>query len=114
VLIQVNGNIGIVGLKVVVEICGKMEYICEETTSFCGWLLVGPSSMETSKTDLLERRAAAVYCGVTPAFLANLAKSRARGPAFTRVSPRKTLYLRSDLDRWIASWIHVEPTTAKE
>jgi len=65
--------------------------------------------MEKIEADLLDRKAAAQHCGVTQTYLANLAKSRGAGPAFIRVSSRKTLYPRDDLDSWIASWVRVEP-----
>jgi len=61
--------------------------------------------------DLLDRKAAARHCGVPEAYLVNLAKSRGAGPAFMKLSPRKTLYPRSDLDAWIATWVRIEPKT---
>jgi hypothetical protein len=60
-------------------------------------------------SELLDRRAAAEYCGVTEDYLLNLAKHRDAGPGFIKPSPRKTLYARSALDRWMASWDRFEP-----
>jgi len=68
--------------------------------------------MKKTTLDLLDRKEAAQHCGVPEAYLLNLAKSRGAGPAFVKLSPRKTLYSRSDLDTWIASWIRVEPKSA--
>jgi len=65
--------------------------------------------MFTPTSELLDRRAAAAHCGVPENYLAGLAKHGAAGPAFVRVSPRKTLYPRADLDRWMASWVRIEP-----
>ena len=69
--------------------------------------------MEKSTSDLLDRKAAATHCGVAEVYLANLTKSRGPGPAFIKVSRRKTLYPRADLDAWIASWVRIDPIKVK-
>jgi predicted DNA-binding transcriptional regulator AlpA len=61
------------------------------------------------KIELLDRKKAAEHCGIDESYLLNLAKSRGAGPAFIKVSARKTLYPRSDLDTWIASWKRIDP-----
>jgi hypothetical protein len=68
--------------------------------------------MNKSTPDMLDRKSAAAHCGVPEAYLVNLAKSRGAGPAFVKLSPRKTLYPRSDLDTWIASWKRIDPKSA--
>jgi hypothetical protein len=64
-------------------------------------------------SELLDRKSAAAYCGLDEDYLLNLAKHANAGPAFIKTSPRKTLYSRSDLDRWIASWKRIEPKPAQ-
>jgi hypothetical protein len=63
-------------------------------------------------SELLDRKSAAEYCGLTEDYLLNLSKHRDAGPAFIKPSPRKTLYSRPALDKWIASWDRFEPKTA--
>lgn len=65
--------------------------------------------MDTSLPEFLDRKTAAAHCGVPEHYLAGLAKHRSTGPAFVRVSPRKTLYPKADLDKWVASWVRIEP-----
>jgi predicted DNA-binding transcriptional regulator AlpA len=63
-------------------------------------------------SELLDRKSAAEYCGLTEDYLLNLAKHGSAGPAFIKTSPRKTLYPRSDLDHWIATWKRTEMRSA--
>jgi hypothetical protein len=65
--------------------------------------------MSIMQSQLIDRKAAAAHCGVPESYLAGLAKHRNGGPAFVRISSRKTLYPRIDLDRWMATWDRIEP-----
>jgi hypothetical protein len=61
-----------------------------------------------SPDDLLERPEAAAHSRLTEVYLLNLQR-QGDGPAWVRPSPRRTLYRRSDLDKWIAGWQRHEP-----
>jgi hypothetical protein len=50
--------------------------------------------MQSPTAALLDRKTAAEHCGIAESYLANLAKARGAGPAFIKVSPRKTMYAR--------------------
>lgn len=50
---------------------------------------------------------AAKYAGVDRSYLMNMCRPESKGKKvrFYRPSPRKTLFLRADLDAWLASWL---------
>jgi hypothetical protein len=66
--------------------------------------------MREHEEDLLDRREAAEYCRVSVPYLVSLARpDSVGGPPWVRTSPKKTLYQRSDLDAWMASWVRHTP-----
>jgi hypothetical protein len=48
---------------------------------------------------------AANYIGITKEYLKNKCRTGQSGPKFYRPSTRKTMFLRSDLDAWVKSWM---------
>jgi hypothetical protein len=52
----------------------------------------------------LELADAATYVGVTVSYLKDRCRAGQTGPKFFRPSPKKTLFLRGDLDAWVKSW----------
>ncbi|MET3646136.1 helix-turn-helix transcriptional regulator [Phyllobacterium ifriqiyense] len=61
-----------------------------------------PSPDYVVRLDLLDAREAAVYLRNSPSTLAKY-RCFGGGPTFIRISSRKTLYRRSDLDAWITA-----------
>jgi hypothetical protein len=60
-------------------------------------------------TELLNEREAALFCGLDFNYFRNLRKTK-QGPTFIRPSPHTTMYRKSDLESWVASWKVTEPT----
>jgi hypothetical protein len=58
---------------------------------------------------ILTPREAASHANCSVEYLMRQTKSRT-GPSFFRPSPRKTLFRKSAIDRWVAGWLQVDPT----
>ena len=62
--------------------------------------------MNINNSELLEEKEAAALCGLSHSYFRNLRRT-GRGPTYVRPSPHRTLYKKSDLEDWCASWATV-------
>jgi hypothetical protein len=56
--------------------------------------------------DLMTEGEAAVFCQLKLTYFKNLRRA-GRGPTFVRPSPKITMYFKSDVETWKASWATV-------
>lgn len=47
---------------------------------------------------------AAKHAGIPRRYLMDMCRKGNKGPKFYRPSPKKTFFLRSDIDAWVKSW----------
>ncbi len=63
--------------------------------------------------ELFSEDDAAEFCQLALHYFKNLRRT-GRGPAYVRPSPKVTMYYRSDLEAWKASWKTVDPTANRD